>query len=128
MAPREHAARRWPRTVWGLAALVFVAVATLNSAGYRFGAGDQAFYLPAIQRHLEPGSFPRDRVIIDDQDRLNVFPRTLAAVVRATGVPQPVLFLGIYVAALLLLCLAGRGDGRARWASPPGPSLPSWRR
>ena len=120
MAHHEHAARPWSRARWGLAALVFVVVATLNSAGYRFGVGDQAFYLPAIERHLEPDSFPRDRVIIDDQDRLNVFPRVAAALVRATGVPQPVLFLGIYAAALLLLCLAARALaehlGLAPWA------------
>ncbi len=118
MAIREHAARPWSRMTWGLAALVFVAVATLNSAGYRFGVGDQAFYLPAIQRHLEPDSFPRDRVIIDDQDRLNVFPRVVAAIVRATGVPQPALFLGIYLAALLLLCLAARALAARLGLSP----------
>jgi hypothetical protein len=89
-----------------LAALAFIAVATLNSAGYRYGAGDQAFYLPAIQRHLEPDSFPRDRVVIDDQDRLNVFPRVAAVLVGNAGLPQPALFLGLYLAALVLLAWA----------------------
>ena len=117
---REDAARPWPRIAWGLAALVFVAVATLNSAGYRFGVGDQAFYLPAIQRHLQPESFPRDRIIIDDQDRLNVFPRVAAALIRAAHVPQPALFLGLYLLALLLLFWAARALaahlGLSRWA------------
>ena len=117
---RDDAARPWPRAAWGLAALAFVVAATLNSAGYRFGAGDQAFYLPAIQRHLEPESFPRDRILIDDQDRLNVFPRVAAALVRTARVPQPVLFLGLYVLALLLLFRAARGLalhlGLSAWA------------
>jgi hypothetical protein len=108
MATREDAARPWRSAVWVLAALVFVVLATLNSAGYRFGAGDQAFYLPAIQRHLEPESFPRDRLLIDDQDRLNVFPRVAAALVRTAGIPQPALFLGLYVLALLVVCRAAR--------------------
>jgi len=116
----EDAARPWPRLVWGLAALVFVVAATLNSAGYRYGAGDQAFYLPAIQRHLEPESFPRDRLLIDDQDRLNVFPRVAAALVRTAHVPQPALFLGLYVVALLLLFWSARALaehlGLSRWA------------
>ena len=117
---RDDAARPWPRTAWGLAALAFVVVATLNSAGYRFGVGDQAFYLPAIQRHLEPESFPRDRILIDDQDRLNVFPQVAAALVRTARVPQPVLFLGVYVLALLLLFRAARALamhlGLSAWA------------
>jgi hypothetical protein len=113
MTRREDVARAWPRQWWVFAALVFVVVATLNSAGYRFGVGDQAFYLPAIQRHLVPESFPRDRLLIDDQDRLNVFPRGAALVVRATGVPQPALFAGLYLAALLLLFGAARGLGRS---------------
>ena len=104
----EDAARPWPRVARGLAALVFVVVATFNSAGYRFGTGDQAFYLPAIQRHLEPESFPRDRILIDDQDRLNVFPRVAAALVRTAGIPQPALFLCLYLLALLLICWASR--------------------
>jgi len=119
-AIRTDAARPWSRFTWGLAALVFVAVATLNSAGYRFGTGDQAFYLPAIQRHLEPESFPRDRILIDDQDRLNVFPRVAAAIVRTALVTQPALFLGLYVLALLLLFWAARALaahlGLSRWA------------
>jgi len=113
MAEREDAARPWPRGWWLPAALVFVVAATLNSAGYRFGAGDQAFYLPAIQRHLAPESFPRDRILIDDQDRLNVFPRAAALVVRATGIAQPALFASLYLAALLLLFYAAREVARA---------------
>lgn len=106
--------------LWALAALAFVILGTLNSAGYRFGTGDQAFYIPAIQRHLEPDSFPRDRVLIDDQDRLNVFPRVAAALVRATPVSQPALFAGVYLAALLLLCWSAQqlaaSLGLSRWA------------
>ena len=120
MRERDDAARPWPRPVWGLAALVFVVVATLNSAGYRFGVGDQAFYLPAIQRHLEPESFPRDRIVIDDQDRLNVFPRVAAALIRPRALPPPALFLGLYVVALLLLSSAGARAGRAPGALPVG--------
>ena len=118
MPSRDDAAR--PRSIRALVALVFVVLATLNSAGYRFGAGDQAFYLPAIQRHLEPEAFPRDRLLIDDQDRLNVFPRVAAVLVSSAGVPQPVLFLGLYVLALLLLgwaaCALASHLGLSSWA------------
>ena len=105
------AGRQWPARWWVIGALAFVIVATLNSAGYRFGTGDQAFYLPAIQRHLDPESFPRDRVLIDDQDRFNVFPRVAAAVIRAAHVPEPVLFAGFYALSLLVLFVAARAFG-----------------
>jgi len=112
MTGREDDARPWPRQWWLPAALVFIVVATLNSAGYRFGVGDQAFYVPAIQRHLAPESFPRDRLLIDDQDRLNVLPRAAALLVRATGMSQPALFASLYLAALILLFDSARGLGR----------------
>ena len=87
--------------------------------------GDQAFYLPAVHRHLAPESFPRDRLIIDDQDRLNVF--TTASSRRARhGRPGGGLFPGTYVASLVLLFGAARLAawlGLSRWAR-----LAAWRR
>ena len=40
--------------------LPFILLATLNSAGYRYGSSDQAFYIPAIRHQLDPSLFPRD--------------------------------------------------------------------
>lgn len=108
----------WRGPLAVVAVLAFIAVATLNSGGYRFGVGDQAFYLPAIQRHLQPDSFPRDRSVIDDQDRLNVFTRVAAGVIRATGVTEPALFLAIYVCSLALLAAGALGIARAIGLSP----------
>ena len=103
---------------WAAAALVFVLIATLNAGGYRFGVADQAFYLPAIQRHLDPQSFPRDRLIIDDQDRLNVFTAALAAAVQETGVGTEWLFAAMYLAALGLGFGAAVSMGRELGLSP----------
>ena len=41
--------------------IVFVVLATMNAAGYRYAASDQAFYIPAVVRHLEPAVFPATR-------------------------------------------------------------------
>jgi hypothetical protein len=101
-----------------VAVIAFIVLATLNSGGYRFGVGDQAFYLPAIQRHLQPDSFPRDRLVIDDQDRLNVFTRVAAGAIRATGVPKPALFLAIYAFSIALLAAGAFGIARALGLSP----------
>jgi hypothetical protein len=87
-------------------AIVFIVLATLNSAGYRYGASDQAFYIPAVLRHLDPALFPQDRLLIDAQGRLILIDDILAGAVRYTRASLPHLFFGLYVATLLLL-LAG---------------------
>ena len=43
---------------------LFCLLAILNSGGYRYGIGDQAFYLPAVVQHLNPALFPRDRALL----------------------------------------------------------------
>src|SRR5262249_32352036 len=81
----------------------FVVLATMNAAGYRYAASDQAFYIPAILRHLDPALFPRDAALIDAQARLIAFDEMGAAMVRATGLSLQHLFLALYVGTLLLL-------------------------
>ena len=101
-------------------AIVFVVLATLNSAGYRYGASDQALYVPSVLRHLDPALFPQDRVLISAHARLMVVDEMLAGVVRLTGLSLQRLFFALYVTSLLLL-LAGAGRigahlYRTRWA------------
>ncbi len=78
-------------------------LATLNAAGYRYAASDQAFYIPAVLRHLDPALFPRDAALIDAQARIVFTDEMLAAVVRASDASIQHAFLGMYVATLLLL-------------------------
>ena len=81
----------------------FVVLATLNSAGYRYGASDQAFYIPAVLRRLDPALFPRDRPLIDAQGRLILIDEILAAVVHYTHVSLAHLFAVLYLVSLLVL-------------------------
>jgi hypothetical protein len=101
--------------------IFFVVLATLNSAGYRYGASDQALYIPAVVRHLEPADFPRDAPLIDSQARLMVIDELVAGVVRVTGLSLQHLFFGLYIfTLLLLLAAASRIAGRlyrTRWAA-----------
>ena len=104
-------------TPFPLALAAFVLLATANSAGYRFGASDLAFYGPAVMRQLEPRSFPRDTPLIDAQARLTRMDETVAAIARATTTKLPVLFLGLYLATLVLLFAGGVFVGRAIFRS-----------
>ena len=98
----------------------FLVLATLNSAGYRYGASDQAFYLPAMLERLDPALFPRDSDLIGSQAKLTLVDETLAALARALPVDLPVLFAGFYAMSLALLAWGGISVAeqlfRTRWA------------
>lgn len=86
--------------------MVFALLATSNTAGYRYGASDQAFYIPAVLQQLDSSLFPRDVALIVSQGRLSVFEELFAGLVRLTGWSLPTWFAIGYAAALLLLYAA----------------------
>ncbi len=101
-----------------VACLAFLVLVTANSGGYEYGAADQAFYIPALLRHLDPALFPRDRALIDGQGRLLVLDEGAAWLVKHAGVSLPSIFLLGYGAAAVIMataawCLA-RGFGLGR--------------
>lgn len=97
--------------------LGFALVATLNAAGYRYGTGDQAFYIPAILRHVDPALFPRDAALIDSQSRLFVLDEILAFLTTTSGVDLPAWFLAGYVVTLATLHAALVLMGRSLFTS-----------
>ena len=70
----------------------FTLLCTLNSAGYRYGASDLAFYIPAALERLDPSLFPRDRALIASQGRLTMIDETIAGLARASQLTLPPLF------------------------------------
>jgi len=91
---------------WTAGLAGFVLLCTTNAAGYRFGASDQALYIPAVLRHVDPMLFPRDAGLIDAQARLMLNDEAVAWMLRATGVSMPHLFIVLYVITLALLLAA----------------------
>ena len=85
--------------------LPFVVLATLNAGGYRYGASDQAFYLPVVLAKLDPGLFPRDASLLAAQSTLTTYDEVIAAIVRLTGASVRAVFALLYVAALMLIAL-----------------------
>ncbi len=100
----------------GLAA--FALLATLNAGGYRYGVSDQGFYIPAILHHLDPSLYPRDWAMIGAQGRYFLFDELFAAVIGATGVPLPWLFLAAQGLTLAALFGGAWWLGRAVLGSP----------
>lgn len=103
-------------TIAGGGAL-FCLLAILNCGGYRYGIGDQAFYVPAVVQHLNPALFPRDRALLHVQDRFMTFDKVTAAVVRTSGVSLPVLSFFLYLLGLALLFGAAVTIGRTLYRS-----------
>jgi hypothetical protein len=103
-----------------LAAAAFVVLATANSGGYRFGVSDQAYYLPAIERQMDPGLFPRDRDLLDAQSQLVTSDQLLAGVMETTRATLPSTAAALYLISLLVLLAAGvayaRGLHFSWWA------------
>ena len=99
---------------------MFGLLATANGAGYRYGVSDQAFYVPAVARSIDPVLFPRDASLIDAQGSLMAVDEVLASLARATGLSINTLFLIAYVASLGLiwagLVLVGTRVYRSPWA------------
>jgi len=82
---------------------LFVILATANGAGYRYGASDQAFYIPVVARALDPALFPRDGALIDAEGRLMVIDEILSALVRTSGLSLEALFFAGYLLSMALL-------------------------
>jgi hypothetical protein len=92
-----------------LVAAAFLLLCTMNAAGYRYGASDQALYTPAVLRHLDPALFPRDAPLIDTQARLMLNDEFVAALARITRAPLQGLYLALYsITLVLLFCAALR--------------------
>jgi hypothetical protein len=96
-------AARWP---FALALVPFIFLSTLNAAGYRYGASDLAFYVPAVLVQINPSFFPRDGALIAAQARLTTIDEVLATVVHVTGISLPSLFAVLYCVTLALLAVA----------------------
>ena len=106
-----------PAPLW-LGGLAFAICATLNAGGYRYGASDQAFYIPAILHQLDPALFPRDWAMLGAQGRFFFVDELGAALVRLTGLALPVWFALAQVATLAALYAGALGMGRALFTTP----------
>jgi hypothetical protein len=108
-----------PAALWVAGAVLFVLLATANAAGYRYGVSDQAFYVPAVVRAMNPAAFPHDSPLIEAQARLMVLDELLARIVGATGLSIEFIFAVGYFASLLLiwtaLTLIGGSLYRSAW-------------
>ena len=103
MPTSPDARPRWPPLALAAWGVLFLAAATFNAGGYRYGASDQAFYIPAVLHHLDQSLFPRDWALLAPQDRLSLFTALAGGAAQLTGASVPALFFALYLAGLLAL-------------------------
>lgn len=92
-----------------LALLVLATTLALLIQGYHPGLEDDAFYLAAIKRDLNPALFPHDADFFRLQFQATIFDKAVAYSVRLTHLPLGVtVFVWQFVTILLILwgCLA----------------------
>ncbi len=106
------------RAVVALGAVAFVVLATLNAGGYRYGASDQAFYIPAILHQLDPSLFPRDWAMLGAQGKFFFVDEIFAGLVRTTGLPLPYWFAAAQLTTLAVLYAGAYALGRQMLATP----------
>ncbi|MEZ5292556.1 MAG: hypothetical protein R2745_15855 [Vicinamibacterales bacterium] len=99
-------------------AVAFAVLATLNAGGYRYGASDQAFYIPAILHQLDPALYPRDWAMLGAQGRFFFVDEIFGALVRSTGIGLPAWFVVAQLATLGALYWGALSLGRTFLASP----------
>ncbi|MEZ5289203.1 MAG: hypothetical protein R2712_31255, partial [Vicinamibacterales bacterium] len=100
------------------AAAAFLVVATLNAGGYRYGASDQAFYIPAVLQQLDPSLFPRDRALLAPQARVFLVDEIVGEAIRATGWSIETWFAILYVVTVLALAGALWALGQRAYRTP----------
>jgi hypothetical protein len=70
-----------------------------------------------VMRQLDPDLFPRDRPVLDAQANLTFMDETVAAIARRTTTHLPGLFLGLYIATLVLLAAGVTAIGAALYSN-----------
>jgi hypothetical protein len=74
-------------SAWAVAMVALLTVIAFLVMGYHPGLEDDAFYLAAIKRNLNPALFPHDADFFRLQFQATVFDKLIAASVRLTHVP-----------------------------------------
>lgn len=110
-----------PAAAWTAGALLFFLLATANAGGYRYGASDQAFYVPAVRTAMDASLFPRDSAMLAAQGGVILWDGIVAGLAAATSLPLPWAFFLLYLAGVLALygagVLAARAAGANAWGT-----------
>jgi hypothetical protein len=86
--------------------------------GYHFGVEDQAIYLPAIQRLLDPAFCPHYAEFFLQQPQFTLFPALMAATSRALHMPLDAVLFAWWLLTIFVLLLGALQISRRCFPEP----------
>lgn len=92
-----------PGRIFDGLALAGLTLAALFIHGYHFGVEDQAIYLPAIRKILDPSLYPHDSVLFLPQTSATLFGNLIAFLVRATGLSCAAVMFVVYLLSVFFI-------------------------
>jgi len=110
--------------VANFASLLLVTALALAVHGFHYGIEDEAIYLPAIKKRLNPALYPFNSFFFQSQTKLTIFPWLIASLVRITSIPLAVVVFAAHLLSIFLLLAACRrlsrqcfDDEHAQWSA-----------
>ena len=104
--------------------LILITILALAVHGYHYGIEDEAIYLPAIKKYLDPSLYPFDSFFFLPQANLSVVPKLISLLAQITFLPLAwVVFIAhlrslfLILAACLRLSRKCFDDAGAQWAA-----------
>ena len=98
--------------------LVLLTAAALLIQGYHAGVEDQAIYLPAIKKNLDPTLYPHDAAFFLNQAGPTLFDELISETVRWAHLPVEIALFAWHVLSIFLLLLASRQLSRRIFSDP----------
>ena len=95
-----------PGRIFDGLALAGLTLAALLIHGYHFAIEDQAIYLPAIRKLLDPGLYPHDSAFFLPQTSATLFGNLIAFLVRCTHLSCAAVLFIVYLLSVYLILLA----------------------
>lgn len=74
--------------------------------GYHYGIEDEAIYLPAIKKNLNPALYPTDSAFFLSQTNLTVFPNLIAFFARVTHLSIDTVVFAVHILSIFLTLTA----------------------
>ncbi len=99
-------ARRANKIGVDLALLLLITFLALAVHGFHYGAEDDAIYIPAIKKYLDPSLYPFDSIFFLPQTGLTIYPALIGGLARMTFLPLPWVVFITYLLSLFLFFMA----------------------
>jgi hypothetical protein len=103
--------------------ILTLSLTAIGVMGYHPGFEDDGVYLAAVKSDLDPALYPHDAEFFRLQLQATIFDKSMAALVRVTGIPVAWAELFVQIASIVLIIAACRliaqrlfTEERARWA------------